>query len=404
MSQLPAMEPRRISSVHIPALDGVRGLAILLVLVGHLIALPPVGLTAKLLGELARIGWIGVDLFFVLSGFLITGILVDSRDDRGYFRSFYIRRALRIFPLYYVFLLGIFALALHLAPHSRNAKALLSHEWWYWTYTVNALIARNGSWAVAPFNTFHLWSLAVEEQFYLVWPLLVWVVPRRRLGAVCAGAMVVSFAARLFLHLHGAAPVALYALTITHLDPIAIGALVAIAVRAPDGLARLRRWAPVVGAASAGALIAIIVTAHGVSPSDTVPMQLVGYPVVGLFCAALLITALAAPAGWVDRLVGRGWTLAPLRYIGRRSYAIYLLHFPLLYAAENAGFTYPHMAAVTRSPLLGQAVFFVGIVGISVAAAELSWRLLEGPILQLRSHFRRPGVPRASAPVPRALG
>ncbi|HEU4700097.1 MAG TPA: acyltransferase [Gemmatimonadales bacterium] len=393
----PSARPsERPSALRIPTLDGVRGLAILLVLCGHLLVLPATGLLTTLLAHLARIGWIGVDLFFVLSGFLITGILVDTKGDHGYFRSFYLRRALRIFPLYYVFLAVLTAVAFWAAPAHAPARELLARIGWYWTYTVNILVARAGTWDVAPMNTLHLWSLAVEEQFYLVWPFLVWLTPRRWLGRVCVGALALSFVLRVGLRLAGAPAVALYALTITHLDPLALGGLAALVVRAPGGLARLRRWLPGMAAGSAAGIGAIVLTARGVAPKDTAAMQTIGYPVLACFCVALVVSALGAalgarreaPAhGRLERGVLALWACAPLRYLGRRSYAIYLLHFPILYAATLAGFTVPRLVGVGEPPLVAQAIFFATILAVTLLVSEASWRWLETPMLRLKRRF-----------------
>ena len=153
-------------------------------------------------------GWIGVDLFFVLSGFLITGILYDAKGGPHYFRNFYMRRSLRIFPLYYAFLILIFAVM----PLLRASGAdHVGKQVWMWTYLSNVLFARVG-WEGMPAHTTHLWSLAIEEQFYLLWPLLVWLASRRRLIQLCVGSIAVAFATRLVLHFVFANDVAAYAL------------------------------------------------------------------------------------------------------------------------------------------------------------------------------------------------
>src|SRR5579862_7894518 len=145
-------------STHYPALDGLRGVAILSVMVEHL--------APRLL---AGGGWVGVDLFFVLSGFLITGVLLDGKDDPHRGRTFYVRRALRIFPLYYATLalitFGPLAKALALGLSAQTLG-------WYWIYGTNWQIALGMAHIGGPIAYF--WSLAVEEQFYLIWPLIIW--------------------------------------------------------------------------------------------------------------------------------------------------------------------------------------------------------------------------------------
>ena len=157
--------------MHVPALDGLRGAAILLVLLHHLINgdLPVHSLVGRTAFAIPRCGWAGVDLFFVLSGFLITGILLDQRGLPGYFRVFYARRALRIFPLYYGVLIIVFAILPHIRAFPQDGLRWLRPEQiWFWTYTSNIRSAATGTIFNAPYLMLnHFWSLAIEEQFYL---------------------------------------------------------------------------------------------------------------------------------------------------------------------------------------------------------------------------------------------
>ncbi|HEV2844590.1 MAG TPA: acyltransferase, partial [Thermoanaerobaculia bacterium] len=222
-----------MTAERLPALDGLRGLAILLVLLLHFTVYggPPAteGID-KLFYRAAQAGWIGVDLFFVLSGFLITGILYDAKGGENYFRSFYARRVLRIFPLYY----GALAVFLLLVP------ALRPGSFWHWTYLSNVQIAREGwpdSGALG-----HFWSLAVEEQFYLFWPVAVLLLARRSLMAACWVCLAGSLLLRVGLHLADQETAA-FVLTPARLDSLAAGALLALAARGPEGLAPVARRA-----------------------------------------------------------------------------------------------------------------------------------------------------------------
>src|SRR5690625_4685275 len=165
--------PRLSYSPHqyVKELDGVRGVAILLVILFHCFPSPLTGL-----------GWIGVDLFFVLSGFLITGILIDSKGNKRYYSNFIGRRILRIFPLYYLVLfIMLFLLPLIGRGFSSgsNYSFYLRHQGWFWSYLQNWLFSFHGF----PKNLIlsHFWSLGVEEQFYLVWPFLVLLLPKKLL-------------------------------------------------------------------------------------------------------------------------------------------------------------------------------------------------------------------------------
>jgi len=157
----------------IPALDGVRGLAIVLVMFRHMSLKqmgqsPTAPLLDRVVHAVASFGWVGVDLFFVLSGFLITGILLDAKGKPGAFSRFWKRRALRIFPLYYAACAFLFFVLPHIGYFARDpATARLVHyQVWYWLYGVNVLEVLHGGLAT-PLNTAHFWSLSVEEQFYL---------------------------------------------------------------------------------------------------------------------------------------------------------------------------------------------------------------------------------------------
>ena len=169
MPQHPVIEDpqpaRQANASHIPGLDGLRGVAILLVLV-HMLNVLEIehGMPAWVFGRISQIGWTGVQLFFVLSGFLITGILLDTQRSKNYFPAFYGRRTLRIFPLYFSVLTIAFVILPWLGSVPPAVAADRPHQIWLWTYLSNwAAIFDQGSKAFP-----HFWSLAVEEQFYLV--------------------------------------------------------------------------------------------------------------------------------------------------------------------------------------------------------------------------------------------
>jgi len=238
---------------HIPALDGVRGLAILLVIAFHARVVFTTTNEIPYLGFRALgLGWSGVDLFFVLSGFLITGILLDSRGSPRYFRVFYLRRALRIFPLYfaYLFLILIVARFLLLA-YTGSDLWNSTNPWWYFTYLLNWKSDQGYNDLVLG----HLWSLAIEEQFYLVWPAMVWLAPRRHLKWLCLIIAAGAFLARFYMGSHGYGSEATYRMTPGRMDTLALGAFVAVGLR--DFRAVLDRWANVVLALSTAGFLAV---------------------------------------------------------------------------------------------------------------------------------------------------
>jgi peptidoglycan/LPS O-acetylase OafA/YrhL len=191
----------------IPALDGLRGVAILSVMAFHFWMFgTTVGITfaERAYNSIASKGWVGVDLFFVLSGFLITGILYDSRQDPRYYRVFYARRTVRIFPLYYASLALFFFLIPWILRSLHPVELVNVHtgataKLFAWTYLLNWIEGLKG-FSVAPLPLQHFWSLAIEEQFYLVWPFLVLTLARRRLMWLCMGLMVLAFALRVVLY------------------------------------------------------------------------------------------------------------------------------------------------------------------------------------------------------------
>ena len=202
------------SSRHLLALDGVRGLAILLVLIYHFtLGMSGSGLASRLFLKLTATGWCGVDLFFVLSGFLITGILVDAKESPHRFRNFYARRALRIFPLYYAILTFIFVFLPLVAVRSEGVAPLGDAGIWLWGYGTNILAAQRNAW----FPLGHFWSLAVEEHFYIFWPAVVMWCDRRTVLWVCASMVIIALLARLWMVSSGAV-LAAYCLTVCRMD------------------------------------------------------------------------------------------------------------------------------------------------------------------------------------------
>jgi hypothetical protein len=233
---------------HLPELDGVRGAAIAMVMALHFVnnGITPTNLLERAAVKVTNYGLWGVDLFFVLSGFLITGILVESKNARGYFRNFFVRRALRIFPLYYGTLLILLALAstaslVALEPELLELRDLSP---WLWPYLTNVYLGPHTDFSI-PYVS-HFWSLAIEEHFYLVWPFAIWFLPHRAAMRAC----VVLGAVALLLRIAFAtfAPDQLYAsvLTPTRIDSLCAGAWFALAARdgfpLPTGRAALVAW------------------------------------------------------------------------------------------------------------------------------------------------------------------
>ena len=253
--------------VRYPALDGLRGAAILMVMACHYaMQVPGKGVFARGAQAVALKGWAGVDLFFVLSGFLITGILYDAKGQSHYFRNFYARRTLRIFPLYYGILVVELLILLvikfgfpHAWLHLHNPQKLWAAMPWLWTYTTNI---GQSFFHLHTVLEGHFWSLAVEEQFYLVWPLLVFLLPWHGLIKACAALVVTAFLVRAALAAN-ASSFAAYSLTPCQFDALGLGALAALLVRDKARYAMLKRYAP--KALVAGGLLLAVIIAGAVA-------------------------------------------------------------------------------------------------------------------------------------------
>ena len=382
---------------HLPVLDGIRGLAIVLVVFNHIgtVLQPPWDHAAdELFFKLSGSAWLGVDLFFVLSGFLITGILVDSRGAPHFFRNFYVRRSLRIFPLYFAFLAIVFLLVPTLGGAVADAPERAA-QGWYWAYASNVLFA---IWDRIPMATGHLWSLAVEEQFYLVWPFVVVAVAPRRLLRACLALIALVFVGRLVLVAMGTSWVQMYVLTPTRLDSLATGATIALLVRRPGGMDRLAALAPKLAVAG-GAMSLILMfykpllaIARGVPigsvNSTTLPwdlyVQSTRFTFYALFFGALIVLALVSqPGGALARVFGS----APMRMFGRYSYAIYMIHVPLHALAERHGFAGEFLPRVAGWQIPRAIVMFLVLLAVSTLLAMVSWHLFEKHFLKIKERF-----------------
>lgn len=398
--ELPQGRPSRPfhSRMHVPALDGVRGIAILLVFLYHSFAYggmrPTVGLDIVLY-ELSGGGWSGVDLFFVLSGFLITGILYDAKGEDRYFRNFYARRVLRIFPLYYGFLFLIFVVLPWLAPHAERFTSPANNQIWFWTYLVNVVVALRGWRTVG--DVPHIWSLAIEEQFYVVWPLVVFLLSRRTLVLACLGMVAGSLALRLALLTTGL-HLAAYVLTPARMDALALGGFLTLIAREPGGLSRLARWARPAAVSSLIFLGMITPWTSGFSVRNPVT-QTIGFTLLAILYGSILAIAVASPP---DTIAGRFFAHRFLRFLGRYSYGLYVFHVPIIIYIGRL-FNVGSIPRFAGSQLPGQLVFTVVTALLTMAAALLSWHLFEAQFLKLKALFpyeskRRRDADRATSP------
>ena len=375
------------SEKHIDSLDGLRGIAILLVFFFHYIPRNP----HNPLSWIASVGWSGVDLFFVLSGFLITGILYDTRKATNFFKVFYVRRALRLFPLYFL-AVGIVLFVAVLLHTPMSWKAIP-----FYIYGANVmLVVPGGVPNFTPyFQCIHFWSLAVEEQFYSLWPLAVFFISKRStLMRICAGGILGALLFRVIMGHLGASTWMLYTELPSRMDALLAGALLALALRGPrpDAWLRRRRLYPLMGACCL-LLVILFISARSLF-LDSGEMTSFGYSMfAGLYVCVL---SLALVPGTVANRVGR---VSVLRFFGRYSYGLYVWH------------DLPSPVCITWSawflrnihPLIvGQLVYTFAMLALFTVVAVASYHLLELRFLKLKSHFRyvNPKEDPAQLPVP----
>jgi peptidoglycan/LPS O-acetylase OafA/YrhL len=318
-----------------PQLDGLRAVAVGCVMLAHFKPDSFISLYVPL--------DLGVELFFVLSGFLITGILLRGTPTPGFILSFYIRRALRLFPLYYLVLGGLL-----IASHEVRAA------WVYYAfYGINFWVAENQRWGVAT----HFWSLAVEEQFYLIWPFCVLLLPRRTLLLFCIALIVAAPVFRLAMIVIWDNPLAGLLLP-GCIDQLACGALLAL-TRFPQLSVRQ---------VFIGAISAAAATTCGWPAVDGVVAGTTRWSLALPFFYILV----GAAARGVSGPVGQALSHPVIRYLGRISYGIYVLHFIVL------GAIMPYLSKV--NPYLGGVIFGL----ITVALSAVSWHFYETPINRAR--------------------
>lgn len=368
---------------HIPALDAVRGLAILPVMLYHFTIGYKHDVSSIFDISFIRIcgaGWLGVDLFFVLSGFLITGILYDTLQSPKYFMSFYGRRFLRIFPLYYAILITSFFVLpgfLPLGPSKLNV--LLDNKWWFLSYLINWKIAYIGDFNAIPAG--YIWSLAIEEQFYLIWPLIIYVARSKQLQ-VAAWLLAGTIAVRFGLLLLGATPTSVYVLTVSHLDGLLIGSIISLYLRTNTVAPGFHRHVK-----TAIILPSIAIFIMFIQQKEfyfyTLPVAYIGYLLLSVCFGGLLSTAIFSR---ISSVFGRIVNSKVLCSFGKYSYCLYLIHHPVGTALEKFVFN-PRTHLFLNSLVPALILFIILSTMVCWTLAYISWHLYEKQFIKLKKYF-----------------
>lgn len=374
-------------SSRIPELDGIRGLAILLVIFYHYTngeALTRMNGIAYYVERCASLGWTGVNLFFVLSGFLIGGILIDARRSRSYFKTFYIRRFFRIIPIYYVWICLYLAMVSvagsAIQERSFSGKALPhgSQVYVYFFFVQNLVphqwAAQPGLWG-SWFS--HLWSLAVEEQFYLLAPLIVWWMSPRRLPAVLVGIIcsVPFIRVAMLFHVH---QVDFPRVMPSNADALGLGMLAAMAWRVPASRLWLERNIRSVYGTALVFFVGFGLLWWWDPGLGSLAMESVGLTWIAVFYTLLVFVVLLGPKEWLARVMRVGW----LRSIGRVSYCMYVIHLMVnLFCHAVLLHTRPRIVSWS-----GAGVSLLAAV-LTYAVASVSWKFFEGPLVKVGHGF-----------------
>ncbi len=346
------------SGKHLVALDGLRGIAIVLVMLFHMFHF--------------MFGWCGVDLFFVLSGFLITGVLLDNTNSKSYLKDFWIKRILRIFPLYYL------VLAVIIIPKVFFGINTVSYtSWTYWFYLHNWQYVANGVFpdGIATLN--HFWSLAIEEQFYLFFPLVIKYLPKKTIPIVLIGFILLAIGFRFYYFNND--NIGYYVATFSRMDSIAIGALIAYGVRYFRPVLE-KLTLPTFYASALYLLTVFLVTQD---PHFSNPyFGKFGLTVFALFFGSILIFCISdLQIETFRRAVEHKYLI----YFGKISYGLYVYHwiFYVFIKHPLEGLVF----GVLQHVILAKVITSLTIVAITVLVGTLSFKYFEKPFLNLKSQL-----------------
>jgi len=363
-------------------LDGLRGIAVLLVMAIHLFKRAayftehPV---LKRLTYITSVGWIGVDIFFTLSGFLITSILLKAKNEEHYFKNFYIRRILRIFPLYYAAIVLVLLFVPKLEPEfTQNLGRILP-----------LMLLYQQNWAPL-INGFHItkylsitWSLAIEEQFYFIWPFIVYKLNREQLMKVgvryIAFSLILRVLGTIFWPDLGQASAFFYYSTFARFEEMLFGGLLAVFLTYDGAQQKVYRFSMTVFIASLSVFTALcLLSLPGLPQPSSIPLMIGGYTSIALFSVGLIGVFITHPP---QNILRRFFQNPILTFFGKYSYSMYLFH---MIPASILLDIYWHSGMRGWKPYI---LYIVTTYLVTILIALLTWNLLEKHMLRLKKFF-----------------
>jgi len=370
---------------HIPILDGIRAYAVLMVCVLHFFQLDEKSMyeANEYLGiiifKISQMGLRGVELFFILSGFLITGILLNSKNSPNYFLTFYARRILRIFPLYYFVLSVSFIILPKFINVDSAGQSIINNQWWLWTYTSNlSHFFKDFSWGGSlNFPSFgHFWSLCVEEHFYIFWPLLIYLSNNKWLPRIMWSILIFSSFSVLFVDFFGEIMPLLKWSTIRGAGVLSLGGLIAFYQRNEAIYNRIisvsKRFMTLT------ALLFIIV--------NFIPRKFQLYYTATFFTSVILFSQLLVLSIEGNKITKMLFNHRILFFIGKISYGVYVYHGLLIpYFSQNI---YHGIHRQFPNGIISTIIYTIICTLISITIAWLSWRIIESPVLKLKKYFK----------------
>lgn len=365
---------------HNPYLDGVRGVAVLAVLLTHGTFLFSNTGLAKYILPPVIFGWWGVDLFFVLSGFLITGILLSTRTAPNRASAFYARRVLRIFPIYYLCLAVLWIVStrsywVHMMVHYNSAADRVSYLLYFQNW-----IPLWHSLTLQPNLLGHFWSLAVEEQFYLVWPWIVWKLSPKSLLRICVLGAVCALSLRIGLVSYFGPHLWINCLTVTRGEGLLIGSALAVLNSGDRRIDPRLLWSMAV--AGLAVIVAIVILDPDEFSNTDAGPYMYTMCVSGL---ALVFGALVGASQFrvpvLTRALNAGW----LRNLGKYSYGMYVYHLPIFYGINHLIGRASHLNGPLRNRYALPELVLLMVV--TYVTASLSFAFIESPLLSLKRYF-----------------